>query len=643
MKIKAEFVVLILAALAGIMLVFRGRGRGEGLLEGAPYAFALPFQTSTGNFDFSRGGGSTGGTVAPSGCYRKDGDALTEIPCPGAQQPAAPATCYRMNADGSQTSFPCPGTTDLSTVSPGPAVTGTGTTMTTTTTATQPAVFSNSGSMLSSTAVSYLPTQECTIKRARTSQMINAQGQMQEVITGYDEFRSDSPQCQPCPVPGQVRINGVCTGSVEYNPNQTPTLPGQYGQQITGTFSGRDNPWTPLVEGPEDQCTTPECIAGLVNPGSDVRFSYGGQISSIYQAGQTAAGQNDFEKNQAVQIAMNAINAATGNKARTLVGATYSRPNNSEEVWTVVYALSDGCTQAVKVRRVWKLAASLAYSATGQPVTTQSTVWGPWAPTVQPRICTSNKMNPAVNPAVKPAAGARCGDGPAGAWSRKSDNGDCVSKIDVDDAENGTLKKFLDLATKDIDGDVLDNAVLAEIVMVRTPANKVKYHFLFISEADAAVQSTLARFALAKPATVFFDKAAYNKWVVVHATVDNGNVGAPRVTSVATPQNDLGTSAGSKCAAGETKVGSTCTPARQIKPDSRCPAESGKVKKVNGCECPPGQKDVNGKCAWTVSGITPTRCVVSAEGKKYPYYRPRRGQPCVPCNAKNGCNAKKFA
>ena len=652
MKIKAEFVVLVLAALAGIMLVFRNK-RGEGLLEGAPYNVGLPFSGDGGMFGFS--GANNSAAAAPAiaaGCFQVNTDgSTTAFPCAATQAPAQPVSCYQVNADGSRREIPCIGAATPSTsITPSTFTPSTiiPITPSTITPITPPGgtVNSSSGTMFSSTGVDYLPTQECTIKRARTTQMINAQGQMQEMITGYDEFRSNRPECQPCPM-GQARVNGVCVGSASYDYNRAYGT----GYQITGTFAGRDDPWTQIVEGPEDSCATAVdkagCLAGLVNPGSSgTQFTYGGEISNVYQTGQTQTGQTEFEKNQAIQIAKNAIENSGTSRVSGLLNATYSRPNNSEEVWTIVHALTDGCRQTVTVRRVWRLTPTLEYTATGQAFTKQNTVWGPWAPSLTPRTCTTN--NPIITtttPTPKQPAnppGTRCGNVPANAWSNKAANGDCLSKIDVDEAENGTLKKFLDLATRDIDGDVMDTAVLAEIVMVRTPANKTTYHFFFISEQDAKVTATLARFNLNKPATVFNDKPAYNKWVVVHATVDNSNAAAPKVVGVATPQNDLGTPAAAKCPAGQTRVGTACTPARQIKPDPRCPA--GKVQMRTGkCECPPGQKEVNGACAWTMSGSTPSRCIVSTEGKKYPYYRPRRGQPCVPCNPKNNCDAKKFA
>jgi hypothetical protein len=532
MNIRPEIVVLLLAVIAGLFLAFRARGF-EGI-QGAPY-----FDMNTGQLTFedaarpalpapqcfqANADGSKTPIACPSaspatatpGCYRTNADgSTTAFPCP-----QTPVTCYQANADGSTTAFPCPGTaTATATAAPAPVPV-----VNIAPPSSQLGYSGSSGSsnLLSSQYVNNLPTQECVLKRPRTSQMLNAQGQMQEIITGYDEFRSNAPECQTCPQ-GQARVGGVCRSNFDYNYND---------QGILGVFKGRDDPFTQIVE---DDYTGP----GLVTPGSQVNFVYGG--------------------------------STTGS------GIVVS----------------------------------------GGTVTT-------------PEVTPKAKTPPAANV---------CGV-PSGVFARKEASGTCVSKIDPDDAEKGDIKKFLDLAIKDIDGSIMDNAVLAEIIMFRTPTNRRTYHFLFISEADAKNAAVFANFDVGKPATALFNKPVYQKYVIVHATVDNGNPLAPKVTGVVTPKNDA-LPAATKCPAGQTRVGSACTAAKQTKPDPRCAAGSGKVMMRTGaCACPPGQTDKAGTCVWTASGIQPTRCIVSTANKKFPYYRPRRGQACVPCNPKNGCRAK---
>lgn len=551
MNIRPEIVVLLLAVIAGLFLAFKARETyGDGKLNnGAPYidyygtgqvtygdAPALAAQPG-GCFQANADGSKTpiacpGSAPAPSpatiqtGCYRANADgSTTAFPCP-----QTPVTCYRANADGTTTAFPCPGSSGSSGSSgpsPGPAPIQS----TFSPQYNSSPLVTGSSNVLSSQFVNNLPTQECVLKRARTSQMLNAQGQMQEIITGYDEFRSNAPECQTCPQ-GQARVGGVCRSNFDYNSND---------QGILGIFRGRDDPFTQIVE---DDYTGP----GLVTPGSNINWVMGG--------------------------------ATTGGGGGIVV-----TPGGS-----------------------------------GGSATTTTTAQAP------------------ATVVVKPAANV-CGI-PAGIFARKEANGTCITKIDPDDVEKSDIKKFLDLAIKDTDGTIMDNAVLAEIIMLRTPANKRTYHFLFISEADAKNAAVFGIFDVGKPATPFFNKAAYQKYVVVHATVDNGNPMAPRVTNVVTPKNDA-LPAATKCPAGQTRVGSACTAAKQTKPDPRCTAESGKVMMHTGaCACPPGQTDKAGKCVWTTSGIQPTRCIVSAANKKFPYYRPHRGQACVPCNPKNGCKAK---
>jgi hypothetical protein len=537
MNIRPEIVVLLLAVIAGLFLAFKARETytNDGSRNnGAPYID----WTGTGQVIWSPPTLTQTPASAPASapafapatavarCYQANADgSTTTIPCPD-----RPVTCYQANADGTTTAFPCPGSASPATASPA-------TTSPAAVTVIQPPpvvmtpqyVNSNSSNLLSSQFVNNLPTQECVLKRARTSQLLNAQGQMQEIITGYDEYRSSAPECQVCPE-GQARVGGVCRSNFDYNYND---------QGILGVFKGRDNPFTQIVE---DDYTGP----GLVTPGSLVNFTYGGITNT------------------------------------------------------------SGIVYPVTPTTVTKSTPTTITKSTPTTVTTQANVCGV----------------------------------PQGIFARKEASGTCVSKIDPDDAEKGDIKKFLDLAVKDVDATIMDNAVLAEIVMLRTPTNRRTYHFIFISEADAKNAAVFGNFDVSKPATPLYNKAVYEKYVVVHVTVDNGNPLAPKVTQVVTPKNEALPTA-SKCPAGQTRVGSVCTPAQQTKPDPRCKAGSGKVQMRNGvCACPPGQTDKDGTCVWTASGIQPTRCVVSTAGKKFPYYRPRRGQACVPCNPKNGCKAK---
>ena len=549
MNIRPEIVVLLLAVIAGLFLAFKAREtyQDDGRNNGATYfdyagngqlTFdnaarpALPAQCFQANADGSKTLIACPSAPAPApapapataGCYRTNADgSTTAFPCP-----QTAVTCYQANADGSTTAFPCPGTAAGPAPKSYPPVAVDWNIVPPSSLPVVSSGYSGSSNLLSSQYVNNLPTQECVLKRPRTSQMLNAQGQMQEIITGYDEFRSNAPECQTCPQ-GQARVGGVCRSNFDYNYNDGGVL---------GVFRGRDDPFTQIVE---DDYTGP----GLVTPGSQVNFVYGGSTtgSGIVVSGGSTGG--------------------TG--------------------------------------------------GTGGTVTVTAT------PKPQVNVCGV----------------------PSGVFARKeAGSGTCVSKIDPDDAEKGDIKKFLDLAIKDIDGSIMDNAVLAEIIMFRTPTNRRTYHFLFISEADAKNAAVFANFDVGKPATPFFNKPVYQKYVIVHATVDNGNPLAPKVTGVVTPKNDA-LPAATKCPAGQTRVGSACTAAKQTKPDPRCAAGSGKVMMRTGaCACPPGQTDKAGTCVWTASGIQPTRCIVSTANKKFPYYRPRRGQACVPCNPKNGCQAK---
>ena len=549
MNIRPEIVVLLLAVIAGLFLAFKAR---EPMSE-LNALLGLPYIDYAGTGQLTLPGPTR--AMVPAGCFQSNADGTkTTIACPSAppaQAPAAissgcfqsnadgtttaiacpqkPVTCYQANADGTTTAFPCPGSAPSASPSPSAVVFSPSATVQ----VAGPAAYntspinSSSSTLLSSQIVNNLPTQECVLKRPRTSQMLNAQGQMQEIITGYDEFRSSAPACQTCP-DGQARVGGVCRSNFDYNYND---------QGILGVFKGRDDPFTQIVE---DNYTGP----GLVTPGSNINFVYGG---------------------------------STG-------GVTYSNTGGG----TI------------------------------------------------PIITTP----PVKKPSSGPKVSARVCGVPEGIFAQKQTNGSCLSKIDPDEAESGDIKKFLDLAVRDIDGDIMDKAVLAEIIMIRTTTNRRTYHFLFISEVDAQNATVLGYFDVAKPATPFLNKAIYNKYVIVHATVDNGNPLAPKVTGVITPKNEA-LPAATKCPAGQTRVGSACTAARQTKPDPRCKAGSGKVMlRTGACACPPGQTEKAGTCVWTATGIQPSRCTVSTTGKKFPYYRPRRGQACVPCNPKNGCQAK---